>query len=169
MAFAKLLNSRVHKPIGDVKVALTILFYDLWLQTGSIWDEISNYCAEFCFQFLIPHCSNGAAGISSITSDVGEKRKKENDRRKIKKKTSRKPSLDNLKMHSLTQAEETQREDVYVKESFSRHHWFKSCCGHVVKSLQAESLLLCEIKGCAINLFHLQLLGHEKHGAVKKH
>lgn len=25
MAFAKLLNSRVHKPIGDVKVALTIL------------------------------------------------------------------------------------------------------------------------------------------------
>lgn len=76
MAFAKLLNSRVHKPIGDVKVALTILFYDLSLQTGSIWDEISNYCAEFCFQFLIPHFSNGAAGISSITSDV-EKKKKE--------------------------------------------------------------------------------------------
>lgn len=168
MAFAKLLNSRVHKPIGDVKVALTILFYDLWLQTGSIWDEISNYCAEFCFQFLIPHCSNGAAGISSITSDVGEKRKKENDCRKIKKKLRENLHLIIWKCtHWLRQRRH--REDVYVKESFSRHHWFKSCCGHVVKSLQAESLLLCEIKGCAINLFHLQLLGHEKHGAVKKH
>lgn len=32
----------------------------------------------------------------------------------------------------------------------------------VVKSLWAESLLPFEIKGCAINLLYLQLLGHEK-------